>query len=52
MRCAFQIKIPAEAGNAALKAGKLAEAIATFVEKWKPEAAYFFPRSNCLSWYG
>jgi hypothetical protein len=46
MRFALQIKIPAEAGNAALKAGKLAEAIMTFVDKWKPEAAYFFPQKG------
>jgi hypothetical protein len=46
MRCALQITIPAEAGNAAFKSGKLAEVIAAFVEKWRPEAAYFFPRKG------
>jgi hypothetical protein len=46
MRCALQIKIPAEAGNAAFKSGKLGESIAAFVEKWRPEAAYFFPREG------
>jgi hypothetical protein len=46
MRCAVQISFPAEAGNAAVKAGKLGEVIATFMEKWRPEAAYFFPREG------
>lgn len=41
MRFLVKVNIPVEAGNAAAKAGKLAETIASILADQKPEAAYF-----------
>ncbi len=41
MRFLLKVNIPAEAGNAAAKAGKLGETIQTILADLKPEAAYF-----------
>lgn len=46
MRCLLQVELPIEAGNAGIKSGKLPEVIGATMEKWKPEAAYFFPSNG------
>lgn len=43
MRTIMRIQMPAERGSAALKSGKLQEVMKQFADRWKPEAAYFFP---------
>lgn len=42
MRMLLRVSIPAEAGNAAVKAGTLGSTIERIVGELKPEAAYFF----------
>jgi hypothetical protein len=46
MRCIVQVELPIEAGNSGITSGKLPEAIGAAVEKWKPEASYFFPSNG------
>ncbi|MBU0509185.1 hypothetical protein KKH27_10155 [bacterium] len=46
MRCAVQVTIPHEEGNAAMKSGKLGEMMGSFAAKWHPEAMYFFPKGG------
>lgn len=41
MRFLLKVNIPADAGNAAAKAGKLGETIQSILADLKPEAAYF-----------
>jgi hypothetical protein len=51
MRFVLQVEMPNEAGNDGIRSGKLPEIIAATVEKWKPEASYFFPsngKRSCL----
>jgi hypothetical protein len=51
MRCIVQIEMPVEASNEGIRTGKLPELINTTIEKWKPEASYFFPsngKRSCL----
>jgi hypothetical protein len=43
MRFAVRINIPNEEGNEAIRSGKMAETLSAFVQKWKPEAVYFYP---------
>jgi hypothetical protein len=43
MRVMLKVSIPVEAGNKALKDGSLAKTMMTFMEKMKPETAYFLP---------
>jgi len=42
LRMLLRVSIPAEAGNAAAKAGTLGSTIEKIVAELKPEAAYFF----------
>jgi len=42
MRTMLRVQIPAERGNVAIKNGKLPEVMKQVLDKWKPEAAYFF----------
>ena len=42
MRMLLRVSIPAEAGNAAAKAGTLGSTIERILADLKPEAAYFF----------
>jgi hypothetical protein len=41
MRILLKVNIPVEAGNAAVKAGKLGSTIQSILSDLKPEAAYF-----------
>ena len=41
MRFLLKVNIPAEAGNAASRAGKLGQTIQSILAELKPEAAYF-----------
>ena len=41
MRMMMKVSIPAEAGNKAIKDGSLPKVIMGFMEKAKPESAYF-----------
>ena len=43
MRCILKVNMPAEAGNEAIRSGKLQKTIESVVKEFKPEAAYFFP---------
>jgi hypothetical protein len=42
MRFAVRINIPNEAGNEAIRSGKMGEMLGAFVQKWRPEAVYFY----------
>jgi len=44
MRMLIDVTIPVEAGNAAMKDGRLPKTIAAAVEQWRPEATYFYPK--------
>ena len=46
MRMLLRVSIPAEAGNAAAKAGTLGSTVEKLLADLKPEAAYFFPDDN------
>ncbi len=46
MRTLIRVRIPVEAGNAAIKAGTLDATIKKFMEAAKPEAAYFLPENG------
>ena len=41
MRTMMRVTIPVEAGNAAIKSGRLPQVLASTMERIKPEAAYF-----------
>ena len=41
MRTMLKFEIPAEAGNAAVKDGRLGRVLSETIDKLKPEAAYF-----------
>jgi hypothetical protein len=42
MRFAVRVNIPNEEGNEGIRTGKMGEAMGAFVQKWRPEAAYFY----------
>jgi hypothetical protein len=42
MRFAVRMNIPNEEGNKAIHEGKLGEILSAFVQKWRPEAVYFY----------
>jgi hypothetical protein len=46
MRMLLRVSIPAEAGNAAAKAGTLGPTIERILADLKPEAAYFYSDDN------
>lgn len=46
MRTLLRVKIPVEAGNAAIKDGRLAKLMGSQMERLKPEAAYFYPEGG------
>ena len=46
MRCAVRINIPNGAGNEAIRSGKMADTLGAFVQKWRPEAAYFYAHAG------
>ena len=46
MRMLLRVSIPAEAGNAAAKAGTLGTTVERILADLKPEAAYFFADDN------
>lgn len=51
MRTMLKVKMQVERSNEALKSGRLPDVIKKTMEKWKPEAAYFFPangKRTCL----
>jgi len=43
MRTMLKITLPVEKGNQAFTDGTLGKKMESFIEQWKPEAAYFFP---------
>ena len=47
MRLLFRFSIPVQKGNKAVSDGTLALALKSFVEKVKPEAAYFHLDDGC-----
>lgn len=46
MRMMLKVRIPTEAGNAAIKSGALARTFGDFIERVKPEAAYFIAEAG------
>jgi hypothetical protein len=42
MKFAVRVNIPNEEGNEAIRSGKMGEIMGGFVQKWKPEAIYFY----------
>lgn len=46
MRTAIQVLVPVEAGNKAIKDGSLPKTMESFMQKYKPEAAYFFAKDG------
>jgi len=51
MRTMMRVTIPVEAGNAAIKSGKLAQAMGAAMDRMKPEAAYFTTDRNTRTAY-
>jgi hypothetical protein len=46
MRVMIKFSFPVEAGNAAIRDGKVAKVFQDILEELKPEAAYFFPEGG------
>jgi hypothetical protein len=46
MRVMIKFAFPVEAGNAAIRDGKVVKVIQAISEELKPEAAYFFPEGG------
>jgi len=46
MRVMIKFAVPIEAGNAAIRDGKVEKVFQGIVEELKPEAAYFFPEGG------
>ncbi|MBI3872077.1 MAG: hypothetical protein HY304_03255 [candidate division Zixibacteria bacterium] len=46
MRTMLKVTIPVETGNKAIKDGSLPKLMESFMQKNKPEAAYFFPEGG------
>lgn len=51
MRMMLRVAMPVEAGNKAIKDGSLPKTIMTFVEQYKPEAAYFAAEKGMRTGY-
>jgi hypothetical protein len=41
MRMLVKVTVPTMSGNKAIQSGELPKVIGNFLERWKPEAAYF-----------
>ena len=46
MRFMMRITMPHEQGNEAIRGGKMGETLGAFMQKWRPEAAYFYPANG------
>ncbi|MBI5479068.1 MAG: hypothetical protein HY906_09440 [Deltaproteobacteria bacterium] len=46
MRTMLDVSIPVEAGNVALKEGRLQKTILATVDQLRPEASYFYPENG------
>jgi len=46
MRTLVKVTVPVEAGNAAVREGRLQQLMASQLERLKPEAAYFFAENG------
>ena len=46
MRMLLDVQIPVEAGNAAIKDGRLPKTIMAVVDQLRPEASYFYPSNG------
>lgn len=46
MRTLLSVVIPVETGNKAIKDGSLPKAVESFIQKYKPESAYFFAKNG------
>jgi len=46
MRMMIKFAVPVEAGNEAIRSGKIEKVFAQIAEELKPEAAYFFPEGG------
>jgi len=46
MRVMIKFRFPVEAGNSAIRSGKVEQVIQQIMEDLKPEAAYFFPEGG------
>jgi hypothetical protein len=46
MRMMLDVSIPVEAGNAAIKDGRLQRTIGAVVDQLRPEASYFYPANG------
>jgi hypothetical protein len=51
VRTILTVQMDVNASNAAIKSGKLGEVIASTIERWKPEAAYFTAVNGCRGGY-
>jgi hypothetical protein len=49
MRVMMKVRMPVEGGNAGVKSGELPKVIAEFMQRQKPEAAYFTVTDGCRS---
>ncbi len=46
MRVMLDISIPVEAGNVALKEGRLQKTVLSAIDQLRPEASYFYPANG------
>ena len=46
MRIMIKFRFPVEAGNSAIRSGKVEQVFQHIIEDLKPEAAYFFPEGG------
>jgi uncharacterized protein DUF3303 len=51
MRTMLKVQMDVNASNEAIKDGRLGKVIATTMERWKPEAAYFTAVDGCRGGY-
>lgn len=51
MRMMVRVSIPVESGNKGIQDGSLPKTIATFMEQYKPEAAYFMVENGSRTGY-
>ena len=46
MRIMIKFRVPVDAGNSAIRSGKVEKVFQQILEELKPEAAYFFPEGG------